>query len=95
MESITVEKNETVAQKIVDAPVKVGKVVVAGTETLGHDVKKGVVEGVTVIADATTTAARDIGEAGKELGRDAKTIASPRSKPETTPAASSAAAPSP
>jgi hypothetical protein len=95
MENITVEKNETVAHKIVDAPVKTEKVVVAGAETLGHDVKKGVVVGATDVADATTTTARDIGAAGKELGRDAKAAVRPRTEPAQTHTPASAASPPP
>lgn len=93
MENISAEKSETVSEKIVAAPVEAGMVIVEGIESFGHTVKKGVVEGVTVVADTTQTVAGEIGEAGKELGRDAKSLIAPRPEPVMSSAASGADAP--
>jgi hypothetical protein len=87
MENISADKNATVTEKIVEVPVEAGKVIVQATETLGHDVKKGVVEGVTVVAGATETTAREIGAAGQHLGKDLRTAVTPDTKSDVAVAA--------
>jgi len=52
-------------------------VIVEKTETLGHDVKKGTVEGVTAVVDTTKTVAGDIAKAGKEMGHEVKSAVTP------------------
>jgi hypothetical protein len=81
MESISAQENKTVGQKIVEAPVVAGELVVEKTETLGHDLKTVTVESATVVVDSTRAAASDIVDAGKELARNAEIAVTPSTHP--------------
>jgi hypothetical protein len=83
MENISETDNKTVGQKVVDTSRKMGDVVVEKTETLGHDVKKGTVEGVTAVVGATETVARDTVVVAKDIGHGVKDAVTPTPEPVT------------
>ena len=81
MENRVAEEKQTLPEKIVAAPVEVGRVVVSGAETVGHDLAKGATDAATVIVDGTKTVVRVIIESGGALGRDAQQVVSPAPEP--------------
>lgn len=85
MESKTVEEKKTVTSEIAKAPDEVGHAVVDGVETVGQEVAKLVVAGVTIVVNATKTAVSDIAKAGEELGQDAKKAVSVTPEPPQGP----------
>jgi len=91
MESKVQPENETIVEKDVAVRVEAGTVVVAGLESIGHDVGTGAVEaGRIVVAggkdavEGTKNVLTDIPVAVKQLGQDVKQVVTPAPSPAQT-----------
>jgi len=92
MENTTKDEKGTITHEVAQVPAEVGTTIVHGAENVGHEVAKLMVEGVTVVVNATKTAVSDIAHASEQLGRDATQAVSSTPDPARTPVAPPAGA---